>query len=97
MEMKKESFKDDVIIIIKESMKFALVSIILLLLIGTSLLYILLEIFGMNAEIVSILVGVIIAILIVVIDDKKLHTVEKVTECNRRIARRIAARFGLVR
>lgn len=95
METKKESIKDDIIIVIKESMKFALVGVTLLLLIGTSLLYISLEVFGMDTEIASILIGFIVAILIVVVDDKKIHTVEKITECNRRIAKRIFEKLGL--
>lgn len=84
-----KSIKENVIIIFKESMKFALIGLILFLVIGTSMAYILLEIVGMDVEVTGILTGIVVAILIVAVDHKKLHTTEKITECNRRIARKI--------
>jgi putative flippase GtrA len=83
------SIKENIIIILKECMKFALVGVTLFLVIGTSIAYILLEIIGTDIEVAGILAGIVTAILIVVVDDKKMHTTYKVTECNRRIFRKI--------
>lgn len=83
------SIKDDVIIIIKESMKFALVGITLLLVVGTSLLYILLKFTEIDMEVAAILTGFVVAILIVIIDTKKIHVNDKIVECNRRIIRKV--------
>lgn len=83
------SIKENVIIVLKESMKFALVSVIVFLVIGMSMAYILLYIVGMDVEMTGILTGIIVAILIATIDLKKMHTTDKMTECNTRIARKI--------
>lgn len=69
-------------------MEFALVGIVLFMIVGTLLVYILLNI-GIEMEKAAMLAGIITAILIVVVDDKKIHTVNKITECNRRIFMRI--------
>jgi ABC-type spermidine/putrescine transport system permease subunit I len=84
-----KSIKEDIIMVFKESMKFALVGVILFLVIGTSIAYILLEIIGMDIEVTGILTGIVVAILIVTVDYKKMHTTDKITECNRRIIRKI--------
>lgn len=84
-----KSIKENIIIIFKESMKFVLVGLILFLVIGTSIAYILLEIIGMDIEVAGILAGIIVAILIATVDYKKMHTTDKITECNRRIVRKI--------
>ena len=84
-----ESIKDNIITILKESMKFALIGIVLFLIIGTLLFYIFLDILKIEMEIAAMLIGIITAVLIVIIDDKKIHTVNKVAECNRRIFIRI--------
>lgn len=84
-----KSIKENIIIILKESMKFALIGIALFLVIGTSIAYILLNIVGMDVEMAGILTGIVVAILIVTVDFKKMHTTDKITECNRRIARKI--------
>lgn len=81
--------KDDIIVIVKESIKFALVAITLLLGIGTLLMYILVRFTEIDREIGAMLVGVIVAIFIVVVDDKKFHTVNKITDCNMRIIRKV--------
>ena len=83
------SIKDDMITIIKESIKFSLVGITLLLVVGTSLLYILLKFTEIDMEIAAILTGFAVAILIVTIDVKKIHTSDKIAECNRRIIRKV--------
>jgi biotin transporter BioY len=83
------SIKDDMIVIIKESIKFALVGIILILVLGTPLLYILLKFTEIDMEVAVILTGLVVAILIVVVDDKKIRTTAKITECNRRIIRKV--------
>lgn len=84
-----KSIKENIIIVLKESMKFALVAVILFLVIGTSMAYILLEIVGMDVEVTGILTGIVVAILIVTVDYKKMHTTDKIAECNMRIARKI--------
>ena len=84
-----KSIKENIIIIFKESMKFALIGVILYLVVGTSIAYILLEIVGMDVEMTGILTGIITAILIVTVDIKKMHITDKITECNRRIVRKI--------
>ncbi len=84
-----KSIKENIIIIFKESMKFALVGVILFLVIGMSIVYILLEIIGMDVEVTGILTGIVVAILIVTVDYKKMHTTDKIAECNRRIIRKI--------
>jgi hypothetical protein len=83
------SIGKDIITILKESMKFALVGVILFLVVGTSIAYILLEIVGMGIEATGILACTVTAIFIVVVDDKKMHTTDKIAECNRRIFRKI--------
>ena len=84
-----KSIKENIIIVLKESMKFALIAVILFLVIGTSIAYILLEIIGMDVEVAGILTGIVMAILIVTVDHKKIHAHDKIVECNRRICRKI--------
>lgn len=84
-----KSIKENIVIILKESMKFAVIGVILFLVVGTSVAYILLEIIGMNVEATGILTGIITAILIVIVDDKKIHAHHKILECNRRIFMKI--------
>lgn len=84
-----KSIKENVIIVLKESMKFALIGVILFLVVGTSVAYILLEIIGMDVEVTGILTGIVTAILIVTVDHKKIHAHDKIVECNRRICRKI--------
>ena len=84
-----KSIKENIIIIFTESMKFALIGVILFLVVGMSIAYILLEIIGMSIEMTGILTGIITAILIVVVDDKKIHAHAKILESNRRIFRKI--------
>jgi len=80
-----KSIKENIIIIFKESMKFALIGVTLFLVVGTSIAYILLEIVGMDIEVTGILTGIIAAILIVVVDHKRVHAHDKIVDCNRRI------------
>jgi putative flippase GtrA len=87
------SIKDDIFTIIKELIKFALVAIILLLAIGTSLLYLFIKFTKLDVEIAATLAGIVVAIFIVFIDDKKIHTVDKITECNMRIIRKVLKLF----
>lgn len=84
-----KSIKENIIIVLKESMKFALIGVILFLVVGTSIAYILLEIIGMDVEVTGILTGIVTAILIVTVDHKKIHAHDKIVECNRRICRKI--------
>lgn len=84
-----KSIKENIVILLKESMKFALISVVIFLVVGTSMAYILLYIIGMDVEMTGLLTGVVVAILIVVVDHKKTHIHDKIVECNRRIARKI--------
>ncbi len=84
-----KSIKENIVILLKESMKFALMAVILFLVVGMSIAYILLEIVGMDVEVAGILTGIVTAIIIVAIDHKKTHIHDKIVECNRRIARKI--------
>jgi hypothetical protein len=83
------SIKDDIIVIIKESLKFALVGIVLWLVIGMSLFYLFIKFTEIDMDIGAMLTGIIIAIVIVIIENKKLHTTSKLAECNRRIIRKV--------
>lgn len=84
-----KSIKENIIIILKESMKFALIGVTLFLVVGTSIAYILLEIVGMDIEMTGILTGIITAILIVAVDHKRIRAHDKIVDCNRRIFRKI--------
>lgn len=84
-----KSIKEHIIIVLKESMKFALMGAIVFLVVGMSMAYILLYIIGMDIEMAGILTGVVTAVLIVAIDHKKIHAYDKIVECNRRIAMKI--------
>jgi hypothetical protein len=83
------SIKEDVITIAKESIKFALIAITLFFVVGAPLLYLFMEFTDIDMGIGAVLTGVIVAILIVVIDTKKVHTNDKIVVCNRRIIRKI--------
>jgi hypothetical protein len=83
------SIRDDIIAIIKVYMKFALIAIILLFVVGTPLLYLFIKFTKIDVEIAAMSTGVVVAILIVVIDEKKIHTNDKILEYNRRIIRKV--------
>ena len=84
-----KSVKDDIAVIIKESIKFSLVATTLLLIVGTLLLYIFIKFTEIDVEMAAALTGVVVAILIVIVDIKKIHTTDKIAECNRRIIRKV--------
>lgn len=84
-----KSIKENIIIIFKESMKFALIGVTLFLVVGTSMAYILLEIVGMDVEMAGILTGIVTAVLIVAVDHKKIRSHDKIVMCNRRILRKV--------
>lgn len=83
------SIKDDFISIMKEYIKFAVVAVILLFMIGAPLLFLFTTFTRIDKELAATLTGVVVAILIVVIEEKKIHTMDKIAECNRRIIRKI--------
>lgn len=83
------SIKDEIIIIIKESVKFAFVAIIVFFVVGTLLLYLFMKFTSLDMEMVAFLVGVVVAILIVFIDEKKIHTNDTMVKCNKRILRKV--------
>lgn len=84
-----KSIRENIIIVLKESMKFALMAAILFLVVGTSVAYILLYIVGMDVEVTGILTGIVTAILIVTVDHKKIHAHDKIVEYNMRICKKI--------
>jgi ABC-type Fe3+-siderophore transport system permease subunit len=89
------SIKDEIIIIIKESLKFAIVAVIVFFVLGTPLLYLFIKFAELDIGMAGFLTGAIVAILIVVIDEKKIHTNDKMVECNRRIIRKVLKyKFG---
>ena len=83
------SIKDDIIVIVKETMKFALIGIILFIVVGLSMMYLFWQFVKIDIEIAAILADIIVAVLVVVVDAKKMHTTIKIAECNRRIIRKI--------
>jgi hypothetical protein len=84
--------KDDIIVILKECIKFALLAITLFFVIGVSLLYLFIRFTKIDQGIAAIITGVIVAILIVVVDMKKIHSSDIIIECTTRIARKILNR-----
>lgn len=89
MNMDNKPVKDDIVVIIKESIKFSLVAITMFLIVGTSLLYLFIRFTDVYAEIAAMLTGVVVAILIVIADMKKIHTTDKITECSRKIIEKV--------
>lgn len=83
------SIKENMIVVLKESMKFAIMAVASFLVIGTSMMYILLKITNIDGEIIAILTGTVVAIFIAVVDFKRIHTTDKIAECNRRIFKKI--------
>lgn len=66
-------------IVIKESLKFALTAAIIFMSIGTLFIYMLIKLSMIN-DLSILLVGTITAFLIVIIDNKKLHSHQKIVE-----------------
>lgn len=83
------SIKEDIITILKESIKFALIVITLFFVVGAPLLYLFTKFTEIDVKIGATLTGAIVAILVAVIDMKKIHTNDKMIGCNRRIIRKI--------
>lgn len=83
------SIGKNIIAMLKESVKFALVVTVIFLVIGTSVAYILLEFVKTGVEVAGIFDGVATAILVFIVDYKKMHTTDKMAESNRRIFKKI--------
>ena len=83
------SIKEDMITVLKESIKFAFIGIILFFIIGILMFYVVLKIFELDVDTAGILIGLVAAILVVIFDLKKLRTNDKIVECNRRIITKI--------
>ncbi len=83
--IKKETIKDYLIICFKEIIKFAIVGLISYLSIGSVSIYVLLEIFRVDVETTVRITAIIVAITIVIIDDKKLHSRDKIYNANFKI------------
>ena len=72
-----KELKNHIVVTTKESIKFALLAMAIFFLIGVPMTYISIEILKMNGEISGILVGIITAIIIVIVDHKKIHSLSK--------------------
>lgn len=75
-----EDIKNHTVVTIKESMKFALLAMAIFLLIGVPIAYIFIDILKMNEEISGIIVGIIAAIITVIVDHKKIHSLNKIND-----------------
>lgn len=81
--------KDDIIVIIEECIKFALLGITLFFVIGVSLLYLIIRFTKIDQGIAATIIGVFVAIFIVIIDMKKVHSYDKIADSCLRISRKI--------
>ncbi len=83
--MNENSITYNIIISIKEILKFTLVAVISMWILGVLTLYFSMNIFKFDTE-VSILITVIIVVIsILIISEKILHTTEKIDECMMKI------------
>lgn len=89
METIKDGIKDYLIILLKEFAKFALLGIISLLSITLLLGYLLVYILKIDINISGVILGIINAITIFIIDDKKIHSVSKINDAHIKIFNRI--------
>ena len=78
MKITMKEIKNHLIVTIKESIKFALLSMAVILLIGIPSAYISIYILKIDGEIPVIITGVIIAIVTFVIDNKKFYCLKRV-------------------
>lgn len=74
---------------IKESIKFAIIAVFIFSVVGTSLFYLMLEYTKIDHGIAALIVGIVTAIVIVIVDKKKIHAYDKILVYNRKIAMKI--------
>lgn len=90
---KKETVKDWIIILFKESLKLGLLGIMLMLIVGLPLVYILIEFFRLDVDIIGMIGGFAVAILFFIIDIKILHSSDKIYDANFKIMKMIFHRL----
>lgn len=89
METVKSYLKDYLIILLKESAKFAMLGIVSLLSIVVLLGYLFIYMLKIDADISGLILGIITAVTIFMIDHKKLHSVRKINEAHVKLFKRI--------
>ena len=78
-----KEIKNYIVTTTKESIKFAMLAMIIFFLIGVPMVYISVNILKMDENISGIIVGIITAIIIVIVDHKKKHSLSKtITKLN---------------
>lgn len=88
-----ETAKDCLITIWKESLKFALLGIVSLFSIGLLSIWVLSELLKIDIEISAMIAGTITAIIIFIIDIKKIHSTNKIADANTKMTRIILKRL----
>ena len=89
MKISMKEIKDHIIFTIKESIKFALLAVAIIFLLGLPMVYVFIEILKINGDVSSLIVGVITAIIIVIIDHKKVHSLSKIDNNRAEIFKKI--------
>ena len=83
-----QEVKNHIVFTTIESLKFVLLTISMFFLIGAPMAYIsiyVLKIDGENGEISAMITGIICAIIVVIIDHKKIHSLKKIHESRLKI------------
>lgn len=80
-----DSIKDNLVTSLKETLKFALVALAIMWTLGALMIYLFIFVLNFNPDISALIAALITAILIFIVDEKKLHSYDKVHECNRKI------------
>lgn len=83
---------DHIKVVLIESLKFTLLAILSFIIIGTSLIYLFLDVLKIDREISIMVVGIITAIIIVVVDNKKLYTRRRIFDSDCKILHRLIHR-----
>ena len=89
MKIPMKELKNHILVTTKESIKFALLAMAIFFLIGVPMVYISIEILKIEGEISGIIVGIITAIIIVVVDHKKIHCLSKMDNSRVEIFKKI--------
>lgn len=77
MKITMKEFGNHIIVTVKESLKFALLSMAMVLLIGLPSAYMSIYVLKIDIEIPAVITGIIIAIATFVIDYKKFHCLKR--------------------
>ena len=89
METIKDDLKDYLIILLKESAKFALLSIVSLFSMALLIGYLLVEILKIDINISGAISGIITAVVIFIIDNKMTHSVSKINDAHHKLFMKI--------